>query len=104
MTRRSIALIALVVIPACAQARPTAEPVARTSAAPTVSASIAATPTAAPGGVISIAAGGGHSLALRGDGTLWAWGGNLYGQLGDGSTTASGAPVQVVGLGGATAP
>ena len=36
MTLRWIAPIALVVITACAQALPTAEPVARTSAAPAV--------------------------------------------------------------------
>lgn len=27
-----------------------------------------------------------HSVALRNDGTLWTWGDNRYGQLGDGST------------------
>ncbi|WNG45970.1 RCC1 repeat-containing protein [Archangium minus] len=35
--------------------------------------------------VVSMAAGRVHSLALDRDGTLWAWGGNAYGQLGDGS-------------------
>ena len=34
-----------------------------------------------------IAAGGNHSLQLKSDGTVWAWGCNGYGQLGDGSTT-----------------
>lgn len=33
----------------------------------------------------AISAGAEHSLALRADGSLWAWGGNLFGQLGDGS-------------------
>ena len=28
-----------------------------------------------------------HSLAIRADGTVWAWGWNDYGQLGDGTTT-----------------
>jgi alpha-tubulin suppressor-like RCC1 family protein len=28
-----------------------------------------------------------HSLALKRDGTVWAWGNNQYGQLGDGTTT-----------------
>jgi alpha-tubulin suppressor-like RCC1 family protein len=38
--------------------------------------------------VISIAAGGYNSLALKSDGTVWAWGNNRYGQLGDGTTEA----------------
>lgn len=59
-----------------------------------------------PGGVgfltdiVSIAAYAGHSLALKSDGTVWAWGFNAYGQVGDGSTTARSTPVQVVGPGG----
>ena len=32
-----------------------------------------------------VAAGGYHSLAVRLDGTLWSWGDNTYGQLGNGS-------------------
>ena len=36
----------------------------------------------------------GHSLAIRSDGTLWAWGGNTAGQLGDGSIINRLAPVQ----------
>ena len=34
--------------------------------------------------VAAIAAGVHHSLALRTDGTVWAWGYNGNGQLGDG--------------------
>jgi alpha-tubulin suppressor-like RCC1 family protein len=37
--------------------------------------------------VVAIAAGGHHSLALKADGTVWVWGWNVYGQLGDGTTT-----------------
>jgi hypothetical protein len=48
--------------------------------------------------VVAIAAGGYHSLALRSDGTVWAWGYNVYGQLGNNSTTNSSVPVQVQGL------
>lgn len=60
-----------------------------------------ATPVTVTGltGVVEVAAGGAHSLARRNDGTVWAWGHNTYGQLGDGSTTQRTTPVQVVGLG-----
>lgn len=33
-------------------------------------------------GVIAVTAGSRHSLALRNDGTVWAWGLDIYGQLG----------------------
>lgn len=39
-----------------------------------------------------------HSLALKEDGTVWAWGNNYFGQLGDSSTTNRSKPVQVPGL------
>ena len=54
-------------------------------------------------GVTAVSAGGAHSLALKSDGTVWAWGSNTSGQLGDGSTTDRLAPVQVGGLSGVTA-
>ncbi|MFZ5774640.1 MAG: RCC1 domain-containing protein [Thermodesulfobacteriota bacterium] len=41
---------------------------------------------------------GSHSLALKNDGTVWAWGANSDGQLGDGTTTQRTTPVQVSGL------
>jgi alpha-tubulin suppressor-like RCC1 family protein len=47
-----------------------------------------------------VSAGGLHSLALRSDGTVWAWGNNFFGQLGDGTYTSSNTPVQVPGLTG----
>ncbi|MCL2503591.1 MAG: cell wall-binding repeat-containing protein [Coriobacteriia bacterium] len=43
----------------------------------------------------AVSAGTNHSLAVRGDGSLWAWGANGSGRLGDGTTTDRGAPVQV---------
>lgn len=42
-----------------------------------------------------IAAGLAHSLALRNDGTLWGWGANGNGQVGNDSTANVGAPVQI---------
>jgi alpha-tubulin suppressor-like RCC1 family protein len=38
-----------------------------------------------------------HSLGLRSNGTLWAWGNNNYGKLGDNTTESRSSPVSVVG-------
>ena len=54
-------------------------------------------------GVVQVSAGAYHSLALRSDGTIWAWGWNGVGQLGDGTTVDRLRPVQVAGLRSATA-
>jgi alpha-tubulin suppressor-like RCC1 family protein len=43
----------------------------------------------------ALAGGQGHSLALKNDGTVWAWGLNQYGQLGDDTYTDTSTPVQV---------
>jgi len=40
---------------------------------------------------ISIAVGSHHNLALKSDGTLWGWGENIYGELGDGTSGRSDA-------------
>jgi alpha-tubulin suppressor-like RCC1 family protein len=45
--------------------------------------------------VVALAAGGVHSLALCSDGTVFAWGDNTYGQLGDNSTNSYNVPVAV---------
>ena len=45
--------------------------------------------------VTNISAGSNHNLVLCSDGTLVTWGNNTYGQLGNGSTTASSVPVLV---------
>ena len=43
----------------------------------------------------SISAGDGHTCGRRGAGTLWCWGGNDEGQLGDDSTDEQLAPTQI---------
>jgi|GEM_PF-1611467 len=43
----------------------------------------------------AVSVGGGHIAALKRDGTLWTWGANGHGQLGDGTTVPRNAPVQV---------
>jgi alpha-tubulin suppressor-like RCC1 family protein len=53
-------------------------------------------------GVTQVSAGTGYSLALRSDGTVWAWGRNNFGQLGDGTTQPRFSPEQVSGLTGIT--
>ncbi|HAW53019.1 MAG TPA: hypothetical protein DCX54_11930, partial [Flavobacteriales bacterium] len=51
--------------------------------------------------IIAVAAGGNHVLALSYDGTVWAWGDNTNGQLGDGSVAGQrNFPVKVVGING----
>ena len=53
-------------------------------------------------GAVSVSAGFYHSLAVKTDGSLWAWGNNSNGQVGDGTTTLHSAdsnratPVQVL--------
>ena len=42
-----------------------------------------------------IAAGSSHSLAITADGTLYAWGDNQFGQLGNGSTVQSSKPMEI---------
>ena len=69
-----------------------------------------ATPAPIPGltGIVAVEAGSdylapaAHALALKSDGTVWAWGANGSGQLGDGSGIDRHAPVQVSGIAGAT--
>jgi len=46
--------------------------------------------------VVAIAVGSNHSIALKIDGTIWTWGDNSSGQLGNGTTIGSTIPVQIV--------
>ncbi len=43
----------------------------------------------------AIQGGSRHTLALRGDGSLWAWGNNGSGRLGDGTTTSRKTPRRI---------
>ena len=45
-----------------------------------------------------VAAGKSHSLAIKTDKTLWAWGGNFNGQLGDSTIVDSSVPKQIGAL------
>jgi alpha-tubulin suppressor-like RCC1 family protein len=40
-----------------------------------------------------------HSCAIKNDGSLWLWGNNTYGQLGDNTVTKKSSPVQTVSAG-----
>ncbi|GBC61093.1 hypothetical protein DENIS_2053 [Desulfonema ishimotonii] len=62
---------------------------------------VLAAPSAARAAFTAMDGGDYFSVALESDGTVWAWGTNYYGQLGDGTTTESSTPVQVSGLTGA---
>ena len=43
----------------------------------------------------TVTGGGHHALAIRSDGSLWAWGNNEFGQLGNGTTNKAEAPVRI---------
>jgi alpha-tubulin suppressor-like RCC1 family protein len=49
---------------------------------------------------VSIQAYDVSTFSLRANGSVWSWGNNSNGQLGDGTTTTRSTPVQVVGPGG----
>ena len=40
-----------------------------------------------------------HTTAIKTDGTLWTWGGNAFGQLGDNTTTPRSSPATTAGAG-----
>ncbi len=54
-------------------------------------------------GVVAISTGSEHVLALTGDGSVWSWGYNSKGELGDGTTQRRNEPRRVDGLSGVVA-
>jgi Regulator of chromosome condensation (RCC1) repeat len=54
-------------------------------------------------GIVAIAGGGDHTCALTDDGAVACWGWNVFGQLGDGTTTERHTPTAVTGFGPHTA-
>jgi len=48
---------------------------------------------------VMVAGGGYHTGAVKNDGSLWMWGQNSEGQLGDNTTSARSSPVQTVSAG-----
>lgn len=51
-------------------------------------------------GIVDVDAGEFHCVALKNDGTVWSWGKNADGELGDGTNTNRYTPVQASGLSG----
>ena len=45
--------------------------------------------------IVEVAVGIQHTIVIESDGTLWAWGNNGYGQLGDGTKIDKSSPVQI---------
>jgi len=54
------------------------------------------TPTRIMDDVSVISAGGDFSMAIKTDDSLWAWGDNRYGELGDGITINHNVPVKIM--------
>ena len=52
--------------------------------------------TASTGGAVSVVTSDGHSLAIMADSSLWAWGWNSNGQLGDGTNASKTSPVKIM--------
>ncbi|MCL2569778.1 MAG: hypothetical protein FWE16_01050 [Firmicutes bacterium] len=48
-----------------------------------------------PSSIFAVSGGGSHTLAIDGDGYLWAWGNNYFGQLGDGTRRNRNRPTRI---------
>jgi alpha-tubulin suppressor-like RCC1 family protein len=59
----------------------------------------ALTPKLVGTGFVSVSAGYQHTLAIKTDGTLWAWGTNYWGYLGDGGSTGAIVAPKKIGSG-----
>jgi uncharacterized protein YjdB/alpha-tubulin suppressor-like RCC1 family protein len=73
----------------------TATAVADTSTKARAFVTVINTVDAVVGKTAVVGAGSSHTLVIQGDGSLWAWGLNTYGQIGDNSTTTSRIPVRI---------
>ena len=45
---------------------------------------------------VAVSAGGFHSMAIKSDGSLWIWGNNRYGQIGNGTVTDCPVPFKLM--------
>ena len=63
---------------------------------PLASASASPPVWVAVNGAYTVSMGNEHIMVVASDGTLWAWGGNTFGQLGDGSTNGSYAAIKIM--------
>ncbi|MGL6128809.1 hypothetical protein, partial [Chryseobacterium artocarpi] len=43
----------------------------------------------------SLSVGEEHSVGIKTDGSLWAWGANFFGQIGDGTVTMRKSPLRI---------
>ena len=70
-----------------------------------MSAPCAQSPLTVPGlaGARAVSAGAEHSCAVLNDGRVFCWGGNTFGQVGDGTVKKAMTPVAVKGIAGAVA-
>jgi hypothetical protein len=53
--------------------------------------------------VASVSCGLQYTVAVKKDGTVWAWGDNTYGELGNGTTTNASSPLKIMSSGSAVA-